>query len=70
MGFFKELKYREDQILIDEIYTDYLPLGYTEFKISGRHHGITIAFNTVRHLIKPEYQLIVLKELMFSMPFA
>lgn len=53
-----------DMISYDEIKEIYEPLGYSEFKISGRWNKNSIALNVTRYLIKPEYQFDVLSYLL------
>ena len=43
-------------ITYNEIVKDYLPLGYTEFKLSGRGNSYHIIYNLITYFIKPEYQ--------------
>lgn len=54
---FRNFLYRRFQISYDEIVKDYEPLGYTEFKLSGRISYCGAALRVVPYLIKPEYQL-------------
>lgn len=50
------IRNKEDMILIDEIYEKYLPLGFTEFKLSGRSSYKNILTSIIPYLIKKEYQ--------------
>ena len=54
----------QDQILYEEIVKDFLPLGYTEFKISGRGESLGVLLNLLPYIIKPEYHLLVIKYLL------
>ena len=47
-----------------DILQSYYPLGYTEFKLSGRGHKTTIATSVVPYLIKPEYHFLAYKFLL------
>ena len=53
-------------ISYNEIKTIYEPLGYSEFKISGRWSKISIILNIVPYLIKPEYQKDVYQHLFMA----
>ena len=59
MPFRKQYPWERDKsqiITYDEIVEKYLPLGYTEFKISGRNNINHVIYNLVNYFIKPEYQ--------------
>lgn len=51
----KNHRFKESKITIDKIKTDYSPLGFTEYKISGRGHPNDIVFSIIPYLIKSEY---------------
>lgn len=51
----------KNNITIEEILSDYIPLGYNLFKIEGRTLSLLEnACNYVRYMVKPEYQQYVL----------
>ena len=59
MPFRKQYPWERDKsqiITYNEIVEKYLPLGYTEFKISGRNNINHVIYNLVNYFIKPEYQ--------------
>lgn len=47
-----------DNITYEDILTDYLPLGYTEFKLSGRGALNSVICSLIQYFIKPQYQII------------
>ena len=47
----------------NDIVRDYLPLGYTEFKLSGRWNHLNIISSLIPYLIKEEYQIEMFKVL-------
>lgn len=57
--------YWEDNILYEDIVTQYLPEGYTEFKISGRGgEDIDILCNLIFYLVKPKYQIPLIRRVL------
>ena len=46
---------KKDEISYNEIITNFLPLNYTEFKLTGRGHPIAIVSSIVPYLFKQEY---------------
>lgn len=63
MPFRKEYPWNRDEsekITYEEIVTNYLPLGYTEFKLSGRGSIESGIKHIVKYFIKPEYQIEVI----------
>lgn len=60
---FHERIYKKHQITYQEICDVYEPMGYSEFKISGRIRMVGAILRTVPYLIKPEYQLDVYLQL-------
>lgn len=61
---FYNFLHRRFQISYEEIIKDYEPLGYTEFKLSGRISYCGGVLRIVPYLIKPEYQLDVYQALL------
>lgn len=47
-----------DNITYNNIISDYLPLGYTEFKLSGRGNINDVICSLIQYFIKPQYQII------------
>lgn len=55
---------RPNNLSPEEIFNVYYPLGFSHFKLEGRTLGkLEVAANYVHYLIKPEYQLEVLRTL-------
>lgn len=58
----KRFEYIQYQISYQEIVENYEPLGFTEFKISGRSHKIIDPLcSLIPYLIKPTYQLEIVR---------
>ena len=53
------------QISYQEIIEKYAPLGYTEFKISGRGSAQSALFAILPFLIRPQYQLAVAQYVLY-----
>ncbi len=51
------LNYKKDEISYEDIINKYLPLGYTEFKLTGRLNPVTISASIIPYLFKQEYQI-------------
>ncbi len=51
-------------ITYEKIKKDYVPIGLTEFKISGRGGMVKIVCNVIPYLIKPEYQVGIIKNIL------
>ena len=54
----------KDMISIEEIYEKYLPLNFTEFKLSGRSSYYSVLISIIPYFIKKEYQFDVLAYLL------
>lgn len=55
----------QNNLTPQEIYEEYVPMGYNLFKIEGRTLSLSEnACNYVRYMIKPEYQWFVLNQLL------
>lgn len=50
----------------NKIITEYVPKGFTEFKLAGRGSLPNLCENVVGYMIKPEFQLGVMKELIIN----
>ena len=46
----------KDQILVENIINDYLPIGYNQFKIAGRGSFYNALHGVIKYFIKKEYQ--------------
>lgn len=60
----KKFKFIDQQITYNDIVESYLPNNFNNFKISGRGNIFTIAENTIKYMIKPEYQIRVFSYLL------
>lgn len=60
----------KNNISPEEIYNEYVPMGYNLFKLEGRTLSIAEnVCNYVRYMVKPEYQFLVINELMQPFTF-
>lgn len=63
----KFAKTQKSYISRDKIINDYLPLGFNQFKLSGRHNPGLLIPILIDNFIKPEYQYDVYSELLSTL---
>ncbi|MGF6375089.1 hypothetical protein M2140_000123 [Clostridiales Family XIII bacterium PM5-7] len=54
------------RVTYDEIKEVYVPMGFSEFKLSGRGNVVNIITSIVPYFIKPEYQVGAIKHLLMN----
>lgn len=61
----QKMAFAQYQISYQEIIEKYVPLGFTEFKISGRGSAQSALFAVLPFLIQPQYQLAVAQYILY-----